>query len=151
LSNSSSKDKGVTISTLSSVKIHESSQKEKSDLAGSVLSNAALRDKLVHELGSVATYEIMKDGSIVIRRKYFDAAEHVLYRVNIWSSKPLIVINTSDLSQSLRIELEQLRNTDPIRFDKTITEAIESLMTGLNERYYFVSNIAYKVQWRFDP
>jgi hypothetical protein len=151
LSNSSSKNKGVTISTLSSQKIHKSRQKEKSDLAAPVLSNAALRDKLVHELGSVATYEIMKDGSIVIRRKYFITAEHVLYRLNIWSSKPLFIINTSDLSQSLRGELEQLKITDPIRFDKTITEAIESLMTGLNERYYLVSNIAYKVKWRFDP
>ncbi|MGB0028837.1 MAG: hypothetical protein WBP64_18575, partial [Nitrososphaeraceae archaeon] len=115
-----------------------------------VLSNAALRDKLVHELGSVVTHEI-KDGSIVIRRKYFITAEHVLYRLNIWSSKPLFIINTSNLSQSLRAELEQLKITDPIRFDKTITEAIESLMTGLNERYYLVSNIAYKVKWRFDP
>lgn len=115
------------------------------------MSNAALRDKLVHELGSVTTYEILKDGSIVIRREYFITAEHVLYRLNIWSSKPLFIINTSDLSQSLRAELEQLKITDPIRFDKTITEAIESLMTGLNERYYLVSNIAYKVKWRFDP
>ena len=132
MSNSSSKNKGVTISTLSSQKIHKSRQKEKSDLAAPVLSNAALRDKLVHELGSVATYEIMMDGSIVIRRKYF-------------------ITNTSDLSQSLRAELEQLKITDPIRFDKTITGAIESLMTGLKERYYLVSNIAYKVKWRFDP
>jgi len=151
LSNSSSKDKGVTISTPSSAKIHKSRQKGKSDLAGPVLSNAALRDKLVHELGSVTTYEIMENGSIIVRRKYFDAAEYVLYRLNLWSSKPLFIINTSDLSPTLRLELEQLRNIDPIRFDKTITEAIESLMIDLNERYYHVSNIAYKVKWRFDP
>jgi len=138
LSNSSSKDKGVTISTLSSAKIP--GQKEKSDLGRPVLSNAALRDKLVHELGSVATHEIMKDGSIVIKRKYFEAAEYVLYRLNIWSSTPLFIINTFDLSPSLRVELQQLRNTDPVRFDKTITEAIESLMTGLNERYYLVNH-----------
>lgn len=151
MSNSSSKDKGVTTSTLSSTEIQESRQKDKIDLAGPVLSNAALRDKLVQELGSMATHEIIKDGSIVIRRKYFDAAEYVLYRLNIWSSKPLFVINTSDLSPSLRVELEQLKITDPIRFDKTITEAIESLMTGLNERYYLVADLAYKARWRFDP
>lgn len=151
MSNSSSEDKGLTASGSSSTQILRSGQKVNSELAGPVLSNAALRDKLIHELGSVTTYEIMKDGSIAIRRKYFDAAEYVLYRLNIWSSKPLFVINTSDLSQSLYEALEQLKKTDPIRFDKTITEAIESLMIGLNERYYLVSNIAYKVKWRFDP
>ena len=116
-----------------------------------VLSNAAIRDELVYQLGSAATYEITDDKTVRINRKYYDLAGYVPYRINIWPTmRPLFVINTSDLSQSLRDELEQLQSCNPNQFDKTVTEAIDSLMEGVNKRYYHVSGVANKIKWRFD-
>jgi hypothetical protein len=124
--------------------------KSKSEIKGQVLSNAAIRDELSFRLSSAATYEITKDKHIIINRKYYDRAGYVLYRLHIWATPPVFIINTSDLSPQLRDELDQLKNCDPNKFNKTVTEAIESLMEGINNRYYNVSGIAYKVSWRFD-
>ena len=50
--------------------------------------------------------------------------------------------------QQLQNELEPLKNSDPRLFDKTVTEAIQSLMEGVNQRH--VSGTAFKVSWRFE-
>jgi hypothetical protein len=117
---------------------------------GQVLSNAAIRDELCYRLSSVADCEI-KGNQIVINRKYYVRAEYVLYRLHIHDTPPVFIINTSDLPQQLCNELDQLKNRDLKKFDKTITEAIDSLMEGINNRYYNVNGAAYKVNWRFDP
>ena len=49
------------------------------------------------------------------------------------------MINCSDLKEQLLNELEQLKHCDPRLFDKTVTEAIQSLMESVNQRYYHVS------------
>jgi hypothetical protein len=114
------------------------------------LSTAAIRDELSSQLGSAAIYEITNDGHIIIDHKYYTGAEYVLYRVSIWKPLPVFVINCSDLSEQLLNELEQLKNRDPMLFDKTVTEAIQSLMESVNQRYYHVSGAAFKVSWRFE-
>jgi hypothetical protein len=128
----------------------EARSKSKSEINGQVLSNAAIRDELSFRLSSAATYEITKDNHIIINRKYYDRAGNILYRLRIWATPPVFVINTSDLSQQLCDELDRLKNCDPKKFNKTVTEAIESLMEGINNRYYNVSGIAYKISWRFE-
>ena len=95
-------------------------------------------------------YEITKDGHIIIDHKYYAQAEYVLYRVSIWKPSPVFVINCSDLKKQLLNELEQLKHCDPRLFDKTVTEAIQSLMESVNQRYYHVSGAAFKVLWRFE-
>jgi hypothetical protein len=115
-----------------------------------ILSNAAIRDELSSQLGSKAIYEITNDGHIIIDHKYYDQAEYVLYRVSIWKPLPVFVINCSDLKEQLQNELEQLKDCDPRLFDKTVTQAVQSLIESVNQRYYHVSGAAFKVLWRFE-
>ena len=115
-----------------------------------LLSTAAIRDELSSQLGSATIYEITTDGHIIIDHKYYTSAKHILYRVSIWKPSPVFVINCSDLKEQLLNELEQLKNCDPRLFDKIVTEAIQSLMESINQRYYHVSSTAFNVLWRFE-
>lgn len=111
------------------------------------------RDELIFQLSSSNEYAIDKTKQIHITHKYIDRAEFVLYRINIWdpSKPPIFIINCSDITLTLQKELEQLKKTDPQLFDRVVTDAIQSLMEGINERYYHISSVAYKISWRFDP
>lgn len=110
---------------------------------------SAIIDELISQLSSASVFIIDEDtGTIRIKHKYYDQAEFCLYRINIWKISPVFVINCSDLSKQLQNELEQLKNSDPRLFDKTVTEAIQSLMEGVNQRH--VSGTAFKVSWRFE-
>lgn len=114
---------------------------------------AATKDELIFQLSSVRSFTINENTrAIYITHKYYEQAEFVLYRINIWnpSTPPIFIINCADLSRTLLCELAQLKKTDPPIFDRIVT-AIQSLMEGINERYYHVSGIAYKTAWRFDP
>ena len=104
---------------------------------------AAIFDELVYQLSSASSFTIDENtGHIHITHKYYDIAEIVLYRINIWnpSTRPV-----------LQKELEQLKRSDPRLFDRVVTDTIQALMEGINERYYHVSGVAYKISWRFDP
>ena len=115
---------------------------------------AAIFDELVYQLSSASSFTIDENtGHIHITHKYYDRAEIVLYRINIWnpSTPPVFIINCSDISPVLQKELEQLKRSDPRLFDRVVTDTIQALMEGINERYYHVSGVAYKISWRFDP
>jgi hypothetical protein len=125
---------------------------------------AALKDELVFELSSKTAidwdklesqlrFDIQIDWDILqTTQKYYEQAEFVLYRINTWdpSTPPVFVINTSDLTQSLTTELEELKNIDPMGFDKIVTEAVQTIMEGINRRYYHIAALPYKVTWRFE-
>jgi hypothetical protein len=151
LINSSSKDKSIAESGSTFREITRSGLEDISELVCPVLSNAAIRDELAFQLGSAVTCDITDNGMISIDHKYSILANYVLYRMCIWISPPVFVINTSDLSQLLYRELEQLKKCDPKGFDRTVTEAVQLLMEGMNERYYHISGVAYKFIWRFEP
>jgi|SRR5215831_6686871 len=117
-------------------------------------SAAAIIDELTYQLSSACSFTIDENSNhIRITRKYYDRAEFVLYRINIWdpSTPPVFIINCSDLTKALQNELERLKESEPRLFDRVVTDAIQSLMEGINERYYHVSGVAYKISWRFDP
>ena len=122
------------------------------------LTYAAIKDELVYQLSSTCPFEVVMDGKratpfIRFRAKYYDLAEFILYRINTWNSKtpPVFVINTSDLTKKLQKEIERLQDKDPLGFDKLVTEAVQSILESINQRYYHVNGIAYKVTWRFEP
>jgi hypothetical protein len=85
--------------------------------------------------------------------KYYEQAEFILYRINTWNHKtpPVFIINTSDLTRLLYSELEQLKAISPRQFDKLVTEAVQTLLEGINKRYYHIAGLPYKVTWRFEP
>ena len=126
---------------------------------------AGLKDKLVFQPSSKITIDWEKlvnslwFGTRIDRemlqttQKYHKRAEFVLYRINTCNpaTPTAFVINTSDLTQSLRIELEQLQNIDPRGFDIVVTEAIQTLFDGINSRYYHTVSLPYKVTWRLEP
>ena len=117
-------------------------------------STLAIVDELTYQLSSACAFTIDENTKqIHILHKYYDQAEFVLYRINIWnfSKPPVFVINCADISQVLQNELEQLKESNFRLFDRVVTEAIQSLMEAINDRYYHVSGIAYKISWRFDP
>ncbi len=121
-------------------------------------SKPALKDKLVYQLSSTVK---MNWNTLQITNKYHEKAKSVLYRINLYDfsavdistcqSEGIFVINKSDLSPTLCDELEQLKSSDPRAFDEIVTEAIQTLLEGVNKRYYHVAGLPYKVTWRFDP
>jgi len=122
-------------------------------------SRAALKDELVYQLSSRIR---MNWHTMEISHKYHERAKSVLYRINLYNlsaidvrgatqSKGIFVINTNDLLPPLRNELEQLKRSDPRGFDEIVTEAIQTLLEGINERYYHIAGLSYKVTWRFEP
>ena len=120
----------------------------------SSFSAAAIVDELRYQLSFANSFTIDENTSqIRITHKYYDRAEFVLYRINIWdpSMPSVFVINCSDITPALQKELEQLKESNPRLFDRVVTDAIQTLMEGINERYYHVSGVAYKISWRFDP
>ncbi len=92
-----------------------------------------IRDELAFQLGSTMIYHITDNGVISIDHKYSILANYVLYRMCIWTSPPVFVINTSDLSRSLCHELEQFKKCDPKGFDRTVTGA-DTVADGRHER-----------------
>ena len=117
-------------------------------------SAAAIADELMYQLSSTCSFTIDENtNQIHITHKYYERAEFVLYRINIWdpSIPPVFIINCSDITPGLQRELEQLKESDHRLFDRIVTDAIQSLMEGVNERYYHARGVAYKITWRFDP
>lgn len=121
-------------------------------------SRAALKDDLVFQLSSLRKTNW---NTFETSYKYHERAKSVLYRINLYDlsaiditaddSKGIFVINTSDLLPSLREELEQLKGSSPRAFDEVVTEAVQTLLEGINKRYYHVAGLPYKVSWRFEP
>jgi hypothetical protein len=138
--------------------IFKARAKAKKELQRPQLTSAAISDELLYQLSSAAKYKIKEVNGLAhvedhLTRKYYEQAEYVLYRINIWNPEtpPVFVINRSDLTPPLQKDLERLKSCDSKRFDKTVTEAVQSLLEGVNERYYHVANISYKVTWKFEP
>jgi len=113
-----------------------------------------IKDEFKYQLSSASLVEIDKETNVIhITHKYYELAEFILYRINTWNSKtpPVFVIDTSDLTKNLLKELEQLKQRDSLRFNKLITEAVQTILESVNQRYYHINDIAYKVTWRFEP
>jgi hypothetical protein len=121
------------------------------------LSKGALKDELVYQLSSAAKVDFK---TLEIVDKYHEQAKTVLYRINLYDlsavdiatadSKAIFVINTSDI-KVLYAELERLKSSDPRGFDEVVTEAIQTLLEGVNKGYYHIAGLPYKVTWRFEP
>jgi hypothetical protein len=114
---------------------------------------AYIQDQLTYELSSAASFIIDKErNAIHITHKYYEQAKTVLYRIKVYnpSTPPLFIIYTSDLTPSLKIELSQLEQREPERFRMLVTEAVQTILEGINKRYYHIAGIAYRVTWRFE-
>lgn len=113
------------------------------------LSVGAIKDEIIYQLSSKC---IINWKTLEITHKYFRRAEFVLYRINLWNpaAPPVFIINTSDLTPQLYAELEQLKVSSPRQFDKVVTEAVQTLLEGINKRYYHTAGLPYKVTWRFE-
>jgi hypothetical protein len=129
--------------------------KRKSGLAYST--RAALKDELVYQLSSRVR---MDWDTLEISNKYHERAKSVLFRINLYDlsavdimadkSAGIFVINTSDFLPLLCEELEQLKRLDPRGFDELVTEAVQTILEGINKRYYHIAGLPYKVTWRFE-
>jgi hypothetical protein len=133
-------------------------KEKKNDAAGKynisdeVCTTAAIKDELTHQLSSTCSSKIdEKTHAIHFTHKYYEQAEFVLYRINLYKPPPVFIINTSDLTSKLQNELEQLYKSCPNTFDRLVTEAVQEILESINQRYYHISNIAHKVCWRFEP
>ncbi len=112
---------------------------------------AATKDELTFQLSTVRSFTINENTKAIhITHKYNEQAEFVLYHINIYNPRPEFIINCSDLTSRLLSELKRLRRSSHRTFDKIVTEAVEAILEGVNERYYHLSGIAGKIRWRFD-
>ncbi len=122
------------------------------------LSRSALKDELTYQLSSTVKMNLK---TFEIIDKYHEQAKSVLYRINLYDfsaieiasakSKGVFIINTSDISLALYHELLRLKNSDPKGFDELVTEAIQTILEGINKRYYHIAGLPYEVPWRFEP
>lgn len=113
---------------------------------------AALEDELTFELSSVTTFTIDKyTGTIHISHKYYEQAESNLSRMNIWKPQPEFIINRSDLTPRVQFELTDLYKSNPKKFEKIVTNAVQVILEAINHRYFHLYNIASKVKWSFVP
>lgn len=111
-----------------------------------------IKDELTFQLSSAKSSQIdEKTQSTYTINKYHKLAEFVLYRINLYRPPPEFLINRSDLTPRLQIELERLHKSSPKIFEKIVTESIQTILEGMNQRYYHVNGIPYKVRWRFVP
>jgi hypothetical protein len=133
----------------SSSNINNATKKDK--VSYELWSTAAIKDELTFQLSSACSLKIDENAQVYITHKYYDRADFVLYRINVYNPPPIFVINRSDITPKLQIHLEQLHKSSPDTFDRLVTDAVQSILEGVNKRYYHVSNIAYKVCWRFEP
>ena len=117
-----------------------------------VWTTAAVKDELTFQLSSASSFKIDENTQAIhITHKYYDQADFVLYRINVYSSPPVFIIKRSDLTPKLQSNLEQLYKSCPYTFDRLVTDTVQTILEGVNKRYYHVSNIAYRVCWRFEP
>lgn len=113
---------------------------------------AATTDELIFQLSSAYSFTINDDTKeIHIMHKYYEQAEYILYRINIYNPRPVFVINRSDLASRLQSELKRLFRSSREAFDKIVTEAVEVILESVNRRYYHLNGIKGKIRWRFDP
>ena len=136
---SSAGDPAVSVQRAPSRTTLSAKAKSKSRLVYS--SRSALKDELVYQLSSRVE---INWNTLETSHKYHERAKSVLYRINLYrlsaidvnakQSKGIFVINTSDLSPALCDELERLKRSDPKGFDELVTEAVQTLLEGINER-----------------
>jgi hypothetical protein len=152
---SSAADYALSERRISGQTIISAKAKSKSRLCD--LSRGTLKDELTYQLSSAARMDLKTFETI---DKYHERAKSVLYRINVYDlsaidiatvkSKGIFVINTSDISPSLYHELETLKESDPSGFDGLVTEAVQTILEGINKRYYHIASLPYKVTWRFE-
>lgn len=133
--------------------LEESKQELRSPFEdGDEWTTAAVKDELTFQLSSTCSFKIdEKTQAIHITHKYYDQADFVLYRINVYKPQPVFIINLSDITPKLQNQLEELYKSSPEIFDSVVTDAVQSILESINQRYYHVSDIAYKVRWRFEP
>jgi len=113
---------------------------------------AAIEDELTFQLSSAISFEIDANTQVIhITHKYYDQAAFILRRINLYRPPPDFVIYLSDITPKLRSHLGQLNESSPIMFHRVVTDSVQNILENINQRYYHVSNIAYKVRWRFEP
>ena len=108
-------------------------------------------DELAFRLSSVASYVIKEDtNKILISHKYYDQAEWLSHRINVWKPTPEFVINVSDLTSRLKKELKEISST-PETLNHVVTQAVARIFEAVNFELYHKSGIAGKLRWRLDP
>ena len=123
----------------------------KPKLSDEVWTTAAVKDELTFQLSSACSFKDDEKTRVIhITHKYYDRTDFVLYRINVYKPPPDFIINLSDITAKLQSQLEQVYKSSPKMFDRLVTEAVQSILESINQRYYHVSNIAYKVRWRFE-
>jgi hypothetical protein len=111
---------------------------------------AALEDELTFCLCSVNLYVIKEDTKeIHISHKYYDQAESIIYRINVWQPPPVFVINVSDLTLRLNKELKKLM-ISPEALNGVVIQSIGRIFENIDERYYHLSGIMNRIKWRFE-
>lgn len=69
-----------------------------------VWTTAAVKDELTFQLSSVCSFKIDENTQeIHITHKYYDRADFVLYRINVYKPPPVFIINLSDIPPKLRV------------------------------------------------
>lgn len=110
-----------------------------------ILSSAALEDKLVQTISSSSIFEL-NENVIHIKWHYLDQAEALLYRINICDPIPEFVIFSKDLPEEL---IQELTSLNKPAMKKIITNVVRRIYESVDPDYFHTNGIYGKVRWRF--
>ena len=92
-----------------------------------------IEDEIVYSLYGATTL-FLSDGNKIfpIRRKYVEQAKKILHHINVFRPVPVFVINMSDISPTLKRELEKITQSE-IR--EVITGAVARILEDVDPRF----------------
>lgn len=107
-----------------------------------------LIDELVFHLGSINSFKINElTREIHISHKYYDRADLLIYRINVYEPIPEFEINLSDLTNGLKRDILKLTST-PAALDNIMTNTVRRIVEAVNPEYYHLAGIHGKIKWR---
>jgi hypothetical protein len=78
---------------------------EKCKISDEVWTTAAIKDELTFQLSSTCSFKIDENTQVIhIAHKYYDQADFVLRRINLYNPPPVFIINLSDITPKLQSE-----------------------------------------------
>ena len=89
--------------------------------------------------------KVKEEQDSYVKRKYEEQAKNLIYRIPVYRQTPYFTINTQDLNDKLRSELETL-DQEPL--NNVMKGAIGRIFESINLNYYLLS-VKRLLKWRF--
>jgi hypothetical protein len=83
----------------------------------------------------LARFEVQNDGGVT-SRKYYNQANHLMYRIGVFKPTPLFEISIADLTPVL---IDELRSLDKKSRNYVLKQAVGRIFEDINSRFFHSS------------